>query len=80
MVIVAKPESNTWRMFEIRGELQEESHLIEIPNLSPDNLRSRTSFLFTNSNKKTIFIWHGCASSELHRKLMKKCASNLLKR
>ncbi len=80
MIIVAKPESNTWRMFEIRGELQEESHLIEIPNLSPDNLRSRTSFLFINSNKKTIFIWHGCASSELHRKLMKTCASNLLKR
>lgn len=71
MIIISNDQTNNWRMFEIRGEIEEESHLIEIRHVKAENLRSRSSFLFINSNKKLAFIWHGCASSELHRKLVK---------
>ena len=71
---------DAWRMFEVRGELEEESHLIEIKKVRSENLRSLTSFLFVNPSVGTIFIWHGCASSELHRKLIHLCAKKLLKR
>jgi len=72
--------SNAWRMFEVRGELEEESHLIEIKQVRSENLRSRTSFLFLNSSVSTFYIWHGCTSSELHKKLIHLCAIKLLKR
>lgn len=63
-----------WRMFELRGELEEESHLIEVRKMEAESLRSRTSFLFLNTAKGKMFIWHGLYSSELHRDLIRKCA------
>lgn len=82
MVIYINENSNSscWRMFELKGELEEESHLIEISSVRPENLRSRNSFLFLNSNESIVFIWHGCASSELQRKLILLSAQKLLKR
>lgn len=65
-----------WRMFELRGELEEESHLIEV-NLVLASLRSRTSFLFVNLEQKRTVIWHGSSSSILHKGLIKKCSDKL---
>jgi len=66
-----------WRMFELRGELAEEAHLIEMKTLSTDHLRSKTSFLFTNSSAKMFVLWHGCCSTQLQRDLIKSCAKQL---
>lgn len=56
-------------LYILRGEEDNELHLIEIP-VAKKNLRSRTSFLlFTPSygnerdNKKNIIIWHGSCSN-----------------
>ena len=43
-------------------------------------LDKKLGFLFFNSSRTNIFIWHGCASSELHRKLIIICTEKLLKR
>lgn len=69
--------SEQWRMFELRGELAEEAHLIEMKSLSMEHLRSKTSFLFTNSSTKMFVLWHGCCSTELQRELIKSCAKLL---
>lgn len=84
-MIISANENNfnsnmCWRMFEVRGELEEESHLIEIKQVNAENLRNRTSYLFANASSRYFYIWHGCASSELHRKLIHLCATKLLKR
>ena len=65
-----------WRMFELRGELEEESHLIEVKLIS-ESLRSRTSFLFINSQMKRTVIWHGAESNNLHKSLLRKCSEKL---
>jgi supervillin len=69
-----------WRMFELRGELPEEAHLIELEQPGCDCLRSRTSFLFFNVAKRTFIVWHGCLSDELHRHLMMQCVKKLANR
>jgi supervillin len=71
---------NEWKMFELRGELKEESHLIELKCVSPESLRSKTSFLFLNNQSKILIVWHGCYSSEIHRKLMVECANTIKNR
>jgi hypothetical protein len=81
MIIVAnESDSSEWRMFELRGELAEEAHLIELADVSTDCLRSKTSFLFLNDKLKLFFIWHGCCSNELQRKTIVECANKLAKR
>ena len=62
--IESKSDSK-WKMFELRGELSEESHLIEIGKLSAESLRSKTSFLFVNNKESKFIVWHGCCSNEL---------------
>jgi hypothetical protein len=76
----AKLAESQWRMFELRGELSEESHLIEIGNLGGESLRSKTSFLFVNSNEKLFIVWHGCCSNQLQRGLILECAKKLSNR
>ena len=76
----SKPSDHKWRMFELRGELSEESHLIEISKVCAENLRSKTSFLFVNIEERTFILWHGCCSSQLQRNLITECANKLSKR
>ena len=72
--------NNEWRMFELRGELKEESHLIELKFASPENLRSKTSFLFLNNQSNMLIVWHGCCSSEIQKELITECANNMKNR
>lgn len=72
--------ANKYRMLELRGELEEESHLIEVKNPTVDSLRDRTSFLFFNWAEKRGIIWHGSSSSQLHKELIRKCVEKLTKR
>lgn len=72
--------SDKWRMFELRGELEEESHLIEMKQVVVTSLRSRTCFLFLNTSQSKLFIWYGMHSSELHRGLINKCAEKFQNR
>ena len=69
-----------WRMFELRGEQEEESHLIEIHKYSIESLRSRASFLFVNNKRKLFIIWHGCCSNDLQRSLIVDCTNSLANR
>ncbi len=64
-------------MLELRGELEEESHLIEIKQCGISSLRSRTSFIFMNLTQHKAFMWHSRYSSDLHRNLLRKCAEKL---
>jgi len=67
-------------MLELRGELEEESHLIEIKQCAIESLRTRTSFIFINLMQNRAFIWHGRVLNDLHRSLIRKCASKLKNR
>ena len=84
MIIIsshAELEANAeWRMFELRGELKEESHLIEIHKYSMESLRSRASFLFVNNERKLFVIWHGCCSNNMQRSLIVDCTNSLANR
>ncbi len=71
---------NEWQMFELRGELKEESHLIELKSVSPENLRSKTSFLFLNKQANMLIVWHGCCSNEIQKELIVECANNFKNR
>jgi supervillin len=64
----------------LRGELSEESHLIQISSLASQSLRRKTSFLFVNVDDGLFVIWHGCCSSPLQRSLIVECANKLSKR
>ncbi len=69
-----------WRMFELRGEMEKEAHLIQIERVKPDSLRTKTSFLFVNPSKNSIIVWHGFHCDTNHRKLMSSCANNIMKK
>lgn len=72
--------ADKWRMFELRGELEEESHLIEVNQVNALSLRSRTSFLFLNTSQNKLFIWHGMHSRDLQRDLINKCVEKFQNR
>lgn len=69
--------SNEWHMLELRGELEEESHLIEVKKTCIESLRNRTSFLFFNTTLKQIYLWHGTFSSDSRKELIRKCCKKL---
>jgi supervillin len=72
-------DNSVWRMFELRGEVDREAHLIEIEHVAFESLRTKTSFLFVNSAERSLIVWHGFRSDETHRRLMRSCAENLKK-
>ena len=74
-------DENAWRMFELRGDVREESHLVELERPArAAHLRSRTSFVFVNKRRAALLVWHGCMSSDNQRQLVVQCAHKLLKR
>ena len=82
MVILNGPcvTTESWRMFQLRGELEKESHLIEVKQVRREGLRSRTSFLFLNSNSGKVLIWHGFFSTHVQQELIRKLTQNFMKR
>jgi supervillin len=67
-----------WRMFELRGEVDREIHLIEIRKVSPESLRTKTCFLFLNNSENTCVVWHGYHSDDHQRKAIISCAQNVI--
>lgn len=63
---------NKSRLYVIRGDIKEESVLIEIP-CNKKNLRTKGSFVLINNDK--LYVWHGAKSPEHTRKLAKDFAN-----
>lgn len=71
-------QSESPRMFIIRGEVESEIYLMEVP-LKMSSLRSRSSFIIINTATDQISIWHGSKSSEQKRKVIKDAVDKLMK-
>lgn len=69
---------NTNRMFIIRGEVESEIYLMEVP-LKMSSLRSRSSFIIINTETDQISVWHGSKSSKQKRKVIKDTVDKLMK-
>ncbi|XP_066250261.1 supervillin-like [Euwallacea similis] len=67
------------KLFIVRGELEEEAYLMEVP-LEIASLRSRTSFLLVDVDKAKVIIWHGCKSSEQKRKVTNDLLGKILEK
>lgn len=48
------------------GGVEDEGHFVEV-EAEPSSFRSRSSFLYITGSR--IFLWHGCASSSISRKV-----------
>lgn len=66
------------RLYISRGEIEEEASLIEVP-CSMRSLRSRSSFIFIDTENGTVTVWHGCKSLNQTRKVTKNLAESLIK-
>lgn len=67
------------KLFMVRGELEEEAYLMEVP-LEMASLRSRTGFVLFNPTAKTLTVWHGSKSSDQKRKVIKKVVDQVLEK
>lgn len=66
------------RLFIIRGELENEGYLMEVP-CTMESLRSRSSFFLINLDKNQMILWHGCKSTKQKRRVLKCTVENLMK-
>ncbi|XP_023931088.1 supervillin-like [Lingula anatina] len=57
----------SWRLYAIRGELETETNLVEVP-AKVECLRSRSSFLLLNIKTGYLYVWHGCKCTANTRK------------
>lgn len=75
-----EPENSedTPRLFIIRGEVENEIYLMEVP-LKMSSLRSRSSFVIVNTENDQISIWHGTKSSKQKRKVIKDTVGKIMK-
>ena len=58
-----------WKLYSVRGEMENEAHLIEI-DLDASYLRSRGCILLVNINTGVIYQWHGAKALRHTRKVM----------
>lgn len=65
------------RLFIIRGELENEGYLMEVP-CSLNSLRSRSSFFLINTEESEMILWHGCKSMKQKRRVAKSIVDNLM--
>ena len=65
-----------WRLYVFLGEIDVETHWWEI-NVNSSNLRSRTSFLLTNSTTNVMLLWHGCRTTDERKSLAEKSVMKL---
>ncbi|XP_060534945.1 supervillin-like isoform X2 [Cylas formicarius] len=56
------------RLFLVRGEMEDEIYLMEVP-AETDSLRSRTSFALFDLEHATVTVWHGAKASEQKRRV-----------
>ncbi|XP_061661137.1 supervillin a isoform X2 [Syngnathoides biaculeatus] len=52
---------NDWRLYCVRGEVEGESHLVEVV-CHCSSLRSRVCMLLLSVSQSLIYLWHGCKS------------------
>lgn len=65
-----------WRLYFVRGEKQEEAHLLQVRRCV-QALRSRGSLLLINQSTGTIFLWHGSKSLKHTRQVAAYAAAGL---
>ncbi|KAL1518089.1 hypothetical protein ABEB36_001766 [Hypothenemus hampei] len=69
-------QEKSTRLFIVRGELQEEAYLMEVP-LEKKSLRSRGSLVLFGEGRVTI--WHGCKADKQKKLVAKDVVNNILK-
>lgn len=60
--------AGVWRMFLVRGEAENEAHLLGV-NVDRTLLRSRGCLLLVNLKKCIVYLWQGCKAQRLTRKV-----------
>ncbi|KAK9877942.1 hypothetical protein WA026_020164 [Henosepilachna vigintioctopunctata] len=73
-----KKSARVSKLFILRGEIEREAHLVEVP-CKAQQLRSRASFLLLNSKRNEVTIWYGCKATGQTRKVLKNCVEALLR-
>lgn len=61
------------RLFVTMGGKEEEGHLIEVP-VDVASFRSKSSFVYLDVVGKCIYVWHGCSSTNVSKKISKNSA------
>lgn len=67
---------NTWRLYQITGNMPEETLLSEV-DCHARQLRSRASMLLIHGDSGVIYVWHGCKSAKHTRDLAEQAANHL---
>ncbi|XP_057680143.1 supervillin isoform X3 [Corythoichthys intestinalis] len=67
---------NDWRLYCVRGEVEVESHLVEV-ECHCSSLRSRVSMVLLSVRQSLIYLWHGCKSQPHTRELAHATASKI---
>lgn len=57
-----------WKMFMVRGELENEGHLVQT-DVDSSFLRSRGCVILINTETGTIYLWHGAKALKHTRKV-----------
>lgn len=70
------PTDQRWRLYIVRGEKEEEAHLLQVRRCV-QALRSRGSLVLINQSTGTIFLWHGAKSLKHTRQVATFAASAL---
>ena len=64
---------NSWRMYIVRGEMEEETCLVEV-DCGVASLRSRAAFVLVNVGKNKVMTWAGHLAQPHHREMADKAA------
>uniref|UniRef100_A0A3Q3DXG3 Supervillin a n=1 Tax=Hippocampus comes TaxID=109280 RepID=A0A3Q3DXG3_HIPCM len=67
---------NDWRLYCVRGEVEVESHLVEVA-CHCSSLRSRVSMVLLSVSQSLIYLWHGCKSQAHTREVARTAASRI---
>ena len=67
---------NQWRLFVVRGEKEQEAHLLQV-NRSVEALRSRGCLLLVNRSTGIVYVWLGSKSLKHTRQVASAAASAL---
>ncbi|KAM9839521.1 supervillin a [Aulostomus maculatus] len=67
---------NDWRLYCVRGEVEVESHLLEVA-CHCSSLRSRVSMVLLSVSQALIYLWHGCKAQTHTRNVAHTAASKI---
>ena len=65
-------EKKALRMYVVRGEKEDEGHLVEV-DVDAMHLRSRSCLVLVNTNSGTIHLWLGAKALRHTRKVLRIC-------